>query len=425
MESTIQQPNQPDRFLPPPKPDDHGQAQELVRYWRAINRHRLGIIFLVVAIGVLAAMYAFSLPATYRGTATVVLDPARKKGPVSTEDLVDSMTAAPRDYYLTQIEIMKSRDYVERLVRVLGLAKHPEYDPRQMPVKKGWLASVRERFVPAATEVTPPDAVASAVSDEQILDGVISAVQGGLSFAPVRNTNLVKISFDARDPTLVERVPNALAMVYIVEDLESRAGSTRESMSFLTVQAEKLKNQLAESERELQQYRESQKIVMARGLTVTEATRRVEIVTSALDEARKKRADAELLYQQVSAAIRAQSAAALETLPFFQRDPQIQKLRDAETEAERRAADASKRYGPEHPRIISSQSDLKLARDALRRQINLMAETVGKEFETAKANEAAATQVHARAVTEAQVFNRAEFPLGRLERNVGIQPASV
>ncbi len=415
MESNLR----PDRYLPAPKPDDHGQAQELVRYWRAINRHRLGIVLLVVAVGILAQMYAMTLPPVYRGTATVLLDPIRKKSPVSTEDL-SANAETSRDYYATQIEIMKSRDYVERLVRALGLIKHREYDPRQQVPHKGWLASIRERFMPGSREGKRPetDAVASAVDDENIMDSVVSSVMGGLSFSPTRNTQLLRISFDSRDPDLAERIPNAMAMVYIVEDLEARTGSASQSMAYLSQQAEKLKGQLAESERELQQFRESQKIVVSRGLSLSEATRRLEGLTASLDEARKKRSDAESLYQQVNAAVKAQSTVALETFPVFQREPVLQRLRDAEQEAERRATDASKRYGPEHPRIISAQSDLKLAKDAVRRQVAVVAETIAKEFEIAKTNEATVAQAQARAVTDAQVFNRAEFPLSRLERNV-------
>ena len=59
-----------DRFLPPHKADEHSQAHELLRYWRAVNRHRLGIILLIAATGALSAMYAFSLPAVYRSITT-------------------------------------------------------------------------------------------------------------------------------------------------------------------------------------------------------------------------------------------------------------------------------------------------------------------------------------------------------------------
>src|SRR5205085_1378254 len=130
------------------------------------------------------------------------------------------------------------------------------------------------------------------------------------------------------------------------------------------------------------------------------------------------RSEAEQLYNQVSAAAKGQSVDALETLPVLQKDVVLQRLKETEAEAERRASEASKRYGPEHPRIVSVQSDLKSAREAVRRQISVAAESVAKEFEIAKANEAAIGQAHSRATTEAQVFNRTEFPLTRLERNV-------
>src|SRR6185369_9366364 len=93
---------QRDLYLPPPKAESQSQAHEMVRYWRAINRHRVGIVLLVIAVGVLAAVYAASLPPVYRGTATLLLDPVKKKS-VTNEDVYDSVVSTPRDYYLTQI----------------------------------------------------------------------------------------------------------------------------------------------------------------------------------------------------------------------------------------------------------------------------------------------------------------------------------
>ena len=413
MNSLIQR----DLYLPPPKADTQTQAHEMVRYWRAVNRHRVGIVLLVVAVGILATIYASSLQPVYRGTATVLLDPVKKKS-VSNEEVYDVMASTPRDYYLTQIEIMKSRDYAERLVRVLNLTRHPDFDPRQQVTEKTWWSALLARLTPGAAEPAKSPSAAPAVNEDQIREGVISSVMGGISIASARNTQLVKVSFDSHDPLLAERVPNALSMIYIVADLESRSGAARQSMSFLSEQAEKLKNQLAQSERELQQFRESQKIVVTKGLSLTDATRRLEGLTASLEDARRKRSEAEQIYKQVGAAASGQSVEALETLPVLQKDAMLQRLKETEAEAERRASEASKRYGPEHPRIVSVQSDLKIAREAVRRQIAAAAESVAKEFEIAKSNEAAIGQAHARATAEAQVFNRAEFPLSRLERNV-------
>jgi len=101
----------------PAQSEDPAETLDLVRYWRAVNRHRLGIILFVVAVGVLATVYAYSLAPVYRGTATVLLDPVRKKG-VTNDELFAEYSGTTRDYFLTQTEIMKSRDYAERLVRV-------------------------------------------------------------------------------------------------------------------------------------------------------------------------------------------------------------------------------------------------------------------------------------------------------------------
>lgn len=389
---------------------DPAETLELVRYWRAINRRRVGITLFVIAVGVIASLYAYSLRPVYSGTATVLLDPVRKKG-VTQEEMYESWAGTARDYYLTQIEIMKSRDLADRLVRVLNLAKHPDYDPRHIR-EKGWFASTLDLLRPAGA------APGAAPKEEDIIEAVTAQVMGAVSLQPVRNTQIVKLSFDTHDPVLAERVPNTLAMIYVVSDLEARGDESRRSWSFLAAQAQELKKKLADSERDLQQFRESQKVVIAKGISVSDAARRLEDVTSNLDEARRKRMAAESVFRQVSAAAQGQSSDALETLAVLQANPVLLQLKQSLVEAEKRYAEASRRYGPEHPRMVTAQVDLKGSQEGVRRQIATLVHTATKELEAAKANEAGVEQSQARAKSEAQVFNRAEFSLARLERDV-------
>ena len=227
---------------------------------------------------------------------------------MTTEDVYDATISTPRDYYLTQIEVMKSRDYAERLVRVLNLSKHPDFDPRQRVAEKSWWATLVERVAPSQSK---PALQSSAVAgnEDEIREAAIARVMGGISISSTRNTQLVKVNFSTHDPDLAERVPNTLAMIYIVADLESKSGSAKQSMAFLSEQADKLKSQLADSEKELQQYRESQKMVVTKGLTLSEATRKLENLTASLEDARRKRHEAEQVFNQVTAAARGQSNA--------------------------------------------------------------------------------------------------------------------
>jgi capsular exopolysaccharide synthesis family protein len=393
------------------------ESLDLVRYWRAIARNKWRILALVVLVGLLATLYAYSLTPIFRATATLMVEGSRIKGKgLSEDDAYVTYEGSSRDYYLTQFEIIKSRAFAERLVRVMGLTKHPEFSPREAP--KPWYAALVPGTLQGLLPVSKPSEPDVAPRSQDFEDGVVDAVTSRTSLQPVRNTTLVKISFDSIDPELAARVPNTLATIYIVADLEARAEATRRSAQFLVKQADDLKAKLVESERALQQYREREKIIEAKGVSMAGASRQLEDLSSSLLDARKKRADLEAAYEQVNSARQGRSADPFETLPVVLRHPLVQRAKDIESEAERRFSDASKRYGPDHPRMVAAQAELKLAQENLRRQANTAAQGLAKDYELARANEASIERALARSKGDIQAYNRKEFELQSLERDV-------
>ncbi len=380
---------------------------DLVRYWRAIARNKWRIMALVVLVGLIATLYAYSLTPVYRSSATVLVEGSRPKA-VSIEELQFFYTGANRDYFLTQFEIIKSREFAERLVRVMGLTKHPEFNGRL--VQKPWYAALLPSFGTAAPAIQ--------ATDEELVDGVVNAVMARTSLQPLRNTQLVSLSFDSTDPDLAARVPNTLATIYIVADMEARGEATRRSMQFLARQSEELKTKLVESERALQQYREREKIIEAKGVSMSGPSRQLEDLTSSLLDARKKRADLEAAYEQVNASRQGKAAEPLDTLPVVLRHPLVQRAKEVESEAERRFNDASKRYGPDHPRMVAAQAELKAAQENLKRQANVAAQGLAKDYELARANENSIERALGRSKEDIQSYNRKEFELKSLERDV-------
>lgn len=398
------------RFIP----DNAGPATpDLVRYLRILDRYKWGLLAVVLAVGTLATTYAFSLRPIYRGTATLLIE-AEKPKIVTNDELYEALSSSTRDYFLTQFEIIKSRELAQRLVGAMQLTQHPEYDPRRSA--KPWYAG----WVPQQllSTVLGKPTVEKAASEKDIEDAVVARVMAGISLQPMKNTQLVKINFDAHDPVLAQRVPNTLAMIYIVSDLEAHAETRRRSMAFLTSQSEELKRKLDESERALQKFRDQQKVVVEKGVSVSGAIQELEQLTTALDDARRKLTDAEALYNQLSAAQKEQSAAALETLSFVQKDPIIMRFKEAEAEAQSTVSEAAKRYGPLHPKMIAAQSDLKAAQYNVRRQVSIVIESIVKDYELAKANVANLERALAQAQADSQAYNRQEFTLARRERDV-------
>jgi len=380
-----------------------------VRYWRAIRRNQWRILVLVAAVGILAQMFAAGLPPVYRGTATILIEASKPKI-VSIEEVYSSLSGAQKEYYQTQLEILKSRELAATLVRQLKLTQHPQFKPGAQP------PAFYEKWLPKG--FVGGNAGGDAPSAEQLERGVVGAVQRGIGVQLIRGSQLMRISYDSRDPELAAAVPNALADIYVQADLEARMQMNRRASAFLTGQTADLKKKVDEAEQALQAYREREKIIDTKSSSPSGMTRQVEELSSSLIDARRRRSEAEYAYQQVTAFAQGKSQQALETLPAIQKYPLVLRLREVEAEAERRYTEATKRYGAEHPRMVAAETELRSARENARRGLAGAVQTVTREFESARANEAAIERSLNAARSDVQNLNRKEFQLAALEREV-------
>ena len=386
--------------------DDRDQL-DLVRYWRAINRNKWRILLLTAAVGVLAALYASTLPPVYRGTATMLVE-SNKPKIVSIDEVYNSLTTTLQ-YYNTQFEILKSRELAVKVVQRLKLAEHPAFKPEMQPPR--WY----EKWLPKGFLGGEDPAPASADAAER---GAVGALRGGIGLQLVRNSQLIRISFDSTDKQLAAEVPNALAETYIDADLDARMQMNRKASAFLTEQTAQMKKRVAEAEQALQAFRDRERIIETKSLAQSGASRQVEELSTALLQARQRRVEAENAYQQVNALTSGKSAEAIENLPAIQKFPAVQRARDAEIDAEKRRAEAAKRYGAEHPRMIAAETDLRSAHEGTRKALQAAIQTVSREYEAARANEAAAERALGTARGDVQSLNRKEFQLAALEREV-------
>src|SRR5205814_5174227 len=88
------------------QPAARAEKLDIVEYWRAISKRRWSILALAFLVAVLATLMAFSLRPTYRGTATILIEPGKTKV-LSIEDVYSKGTT-DRDHFYTQAEILKS-----------------------------------------------------------------------------------------------------------------------------------------------------------------------------------------------------------------------------------------------------------------------------------------------------------------------------
>lgn len=389
------------------------ESFDLLEYWRTVTKRKWSILGLALAVTLLAALVVFGIRPSYRSTAMLLIE-AQKNKVVGIEE-VYSGVGVNREHYQTQIEILKSRELAAKVAHKLKLATHPAFDPRreEPPFWKRWLdragIDAGSLGIIVADEDTAP-------GEDAITKSVVGRVQGQLTVESVRNSQMVRVSFESYDSELAATVANTAAEVFIESDLDARYQMTQKASNWLSDRLGSLRQKLEAAERALQQYREKERIVDVKGVAQSGASRQLEQLTSALVDARNRRNEVENRYNQIRG-IRG-PASAYESVPSVMNNGMVSGMRGAELEAEKRLSELGNRYGKEHPRMIQAEAELRGARENTRRAIETVVASLTRDYEVARANEASIERSLNQSKSEIQDLNRREFQLGVLEREV-------
>ena len=393
---------------PRDRPEDALSAQ--LRFWRrSIEKNQWIIALLTVLVGAITTLVVYSITPVYRATSTVYIEPA-KSNVVSVQEVYGGVSGN-REHIQTQLEIIKSRELAEKLVKRLKLTDDPAIDPRQKPPMINLPIRLSD-WIPAGW--LPEEPVRS---EEALTAAAVRAVQADLDVQLVRLSFLIRVSFESSDKTLAAKIANVLPEVYIESDLESRLKMTQNASGWLMDRVKGLRANLDVSERALQQFRDKEKIVDSKGVALG-ISGQLNTQTTALVAAQQKLAELDNAYRQVQAVLKGESRATLESIPAVLRSPSVIPLKTAEAEAERKLAEISNRYGASHPRYIAAESDLRQARDNTHRVIDSVVSSITREYEIAKATEQTMQKSLDRSKNEIQDMSRKEFQLASLERDV-------
>ena len=379
---------------------------DLRQYWQVIVRHKMSIAGLTFLITLLTALVVFSMDPIYRSTATVMIQSNAAK--VVSIEQVYGLDSGNTEYYQTQFEVLRSRDLAEKIAEKFNLRQHEEYSPEKQEPLLGF----------SFKDLIPEGLVGDkdAESEDIIHDAIIEAVRAKISIEPVRKSQIVHISFESKDQELAAAVPNALAEFYIEGDMDARMQMTRKAADWLTGRLEGLRVNLEKSEKALQRYRDKSGLIDIQGVE-TSSARQLDELTGRVLEARRLRAAAENIFKQVQR-LGASSMENLESVPAILSHPLIQTLKESENDIERKLSELGRRYGPKHPTIIATKSELKTAKENTHKQIRRIISGIKKEYDVARANERAVERELANSKTEARGVNKKEYQLRILERDV-------
>jgi capsular exopolysaccharide synthesis family protein len=305
---------------------------DLSQYWAVLKYRKWSIISLATLVSLVAAMIAYSITPVYKATATLYIEAEQQKLPTIEE--VFRLRSKAEDYYKTQVEVLKSRIQAELVVIKLKLDTDPVFMSKKkktttnfVTLIKTWL-SLEEKASEGTSERTR-ERTSEQEQRERDFNKAISKVRSGRSIKLVKDSQLIKLTFESETPYLTAKIANALAAVYIEDQLAFRATKIRQATAWMEERLKVLKKSLETSDEALQAYMERAGLIDVKGVsTLTE--KEVDKLTSQFVAARSK-------YTELS-----------------------------------------KRYGSKHPKLVAARSELRTAETLLAKSKSKI-QTIGRK----------------------------------------------
>ena len=348
------------------------------RYWQTLLDNKWRIALFVFMVLLASYFIISSLTPQYKATATVLIE--RKESQVVPVDALYGLNAESEEYLATEFEVLKSRPLAEKVVRRLNLASNPD-----LVGDAGSTASIKDKLLgmvglgKSEEEMNRVAAVEQEIARRELLKDYVER----LEIFPMRKTQLVEVSFEAPTPMLARDIANAHAEAYIESDLEARLERTKTAASWLAGQVQGLRGDLNNSKIALADYIEQENIIDIDGENQVIVQQQLKDLQAKMVDVRANLAEAKITRDQVQSA-----GGNRESLPVVQSDELVKRLKLDVVVAKQKRAELGKTFGPQHPKMLAADSDLRSARTELSAQISKIVETVEFRYNALLAEEA-------------------------------------
>lgn len=317
-------------------------------YGRVLSERRGVVIACLVLVVSFTSLFTFLAHPVYKATTTIQIE---RKAPESLTfgDGVSTDYYDYQDFYQTQYKVLQSRSVLRLAAERLDLPNRPEFASRKgSPLGRliGWGMSLAASS--GDEPKGPPDPWRRA----------ISFMEAGLTVEPVRNSKLVKLTFEDRDKQLCADAANSVAEAFEQFNTDTRFTTSSQAKEFLTKQVARLQSEIAAEEAKLQDYSTKKEILALNDGTQDISQKALADLNGRLIEAKGRLALGQARYDAVA-------KGAPDSLPEVLGSPLIVELKKQYAEVERNHSQMAERFKPDWPPLQQLQEELDGARDRL------------------------------------------------------------
>jgi succinoglycan biosynthesis transport protein ExoP len=351
-------------------------------YLGIILKRKWVVLTFLLSVMVITMTITFAATPLYRSTAVIKIGEAQN----SSDPLKILQTSQQADYYQTQYEILKSDTLAERVIRKLELDKNPDFgrtDNVLLQAVRRVIYSVVDGVFSLISLVSVGDDHAKEVEVHRPRSEMplylINSFLSSMDVAPVKNSQLVQVSFSSSSPELAQNVAKAIADAYIGLTVESRVDTTTQAKEFLSNQLELTKTKLEDSEEKLNKYASKNGVIYLDGDKQSVLVQKLSEITSALSAATNDRMQREALYKQIK-----ESG---DDNPVIMNNSLILGLKKQYATLEAEYFNKLRTFTPDYPAMKNLKSEMDAIQRSIQKEKTALVEVIISDYKAAEKKE--------------------------------------
>lgn len=346
-------------------------------------RRKWTIIIALLVIFFSTALYTLTSTPIFLGKG--VVKTAAGEGRLTSFEDLQTSAIKTMEFQQTQVKLLQSEQLALRTIEQLELLNHPFFNKKAALAEKkgnasfgamvrGTLGSVKSfiRFSSAEEQRT---ALGEEGMKQLLIDATIKKFKNNFHVSPVRNSELIELSFEIPDAKLAAQVVNTAMDEFINMHMDSNIASSKTAARFLDKQILNAQIKLEKSEKELNNFSRNVGIVSL-DPKLNLVMRQLEELNDALAKARTDRLSKEATYQQ---AVGEKSQNIVQIL----RDELIQNLKSQYATLQSEYQDLSTTFKPAYPRMQQLRAKMDEIEDRINAEKDYIIGSIKNEYETA------------------------------------------
>jgi len=384
---------------------------DLQDYLRVILKHRWTIITIAAVILISVTIFSFTATPIYEAKTRIIIEKENPKV-VSFQEVM-AVDASGLDYYQTQYKLIESRTVASEVIKRLQLEQNKDFNPRSGDTV---LSAIREAIMAPlyylGDLMYAKDPKKDQPDDARAYSPLTTKFINMIKVSPIRNSRLVDISVEFKDPVMATRMANTLAKSYIALNLETKLKATQDAVSWLNSRIDEERKKVDAAEQTLLRYKEQQGIITDFSSNVETITaQKLAELNKQVVESEAKRVEAETRYRQAS-----QNRDTLDSIPEVLSNSLINDIKKQEVELFKRRSELAKKYGRNHPQMIAMQKELDTLNASKAQEIKRVISSLSNEYKVAQAREQSLKSSLGRQKGESLTMNQKAIDYNVLKR---------